>query len=69
MGSSHSSTVGTLMKIGDMIEYLGPLAYKRPQYGIIVHLRSILGGHEVGVYFPNNSYVMIHSKYVGVVCR
>ncbi len=57
------------MKIGDVIEYLGPLKYKRPKYGIIVHLKAIIGGQEVGVYFPNDSYVQIHSKYVGVVCR
>ena len=57
------------MKIGDMIEYLGPLKYNRPKYGIIVHLKAITTGHEVGVYFSNGSYVQIHSKYVGVVCR
>ena len=69
MDGSHRRTSGALMKIGDMIEYTGPLQYKRPKYGIIIHLKKIQGGHEVGVYFPNNSYVMMHSKFVGVVCR
>lgn len=57
------------MKIGDVIEYSGPLAWRRPKYGIVVHLKKISSGHEVGVYFPNNSYVQVHSKYVGVVCK
>ena len=69
MDGSHRRTDGALMKIGDMIEYTGPLRYKRPKYGIIIHLKKIQGGHEVGVYFPNNSYVMMHSKFVGVVCK
>ena len=69
MDGSHRRTTCALMKIGDMIEYTGPLRYKRPKYGIIIHLKKIQGGHEVGVYFPNNSYVMMHSKYVGVVCK
>ena len=69
MASSHCRAGGALMKIGDMIEYTGPLRYKRPKYGIIIHLKKIQGGHEVGVYFPNNSYVMMHSKFVGVVCK
>lgn len=69
MGSPYSETTGALMKIGDMIEYKGPLVNRRPRYGIIIHLKTIVGGHEVGVYFPNDSYVMMHSKYVGVVCK
>ena len=56
------------MKIGDIIEYLGPLK-RRPKYGIVISLKTIVSGQEVGVYFPNNSYVQMHSKYVGVVCR
>ena len=58
-----------ILKIGDMVEYLGPLIHKRPRYGIIIHLKPIVGGQEVGVYFCNNSYVQIHSKYVGAVCK
>ena len=57
------------MKIGDVVRYTGPLKHRRPEYGIIVHLKKIVGGHEVHVYFPNDSYVQMHSKYVGVVCK
>ena len=60
---------GGVMKIGDVIEYLGPLTWRRPKYGMVVHLKKISSGHEVGIYFPNNSYVQVHSKYVGVVCK
>mgnify|MGYP000017341470 CR=1 FL=1 len=55
------------MVIGDLIQYVGPMTYRRPKYGLIVELKEILGGHEVHVYFPNNTLVQIHSKYVGIV--
>ena len=54
------------IEIGDLVEYLGHLEH-RPKYGLVVRLNKITSGHEVHVYFPNNSCVQIHSKYVGVV--
>lgn len=54
------------IKVGDLVEYLGPLSH-RPKYGLVVCLNKITSGHEVHVYFSNNSYVQMHSKYVGVV--
>ena len=54
------------INIGDLVEYLGPLVH-RPKYGLVVHLNKITSGHEVHVYFSNDSYVQLHSKYVGVV--
>ena len=54
------------IKIGDLVEYLGPSRH-RPKYGLVVSLKKITSGHEVHVYFSNNSYVQVHSKYVGVV--
>lgn len=58
-----------MMKIGNVIEYHGPRKSSRPKYGLIIHLKEIIGGYEVGVYFPNNSYVQTHSKYVDIVCK
>ena len=54
-----------MMKEGDLVEYTGPLNVhsSRPRYGIVFHVKKLVKGYEIGVYFGTRK-VYIHSKYL-----
>jgi hypothetical protein len=58
-----------MIKVGDVVEYIGTTFKYRPKYGIIVKVKDTSYGQEIEVYFPNESYVLIHSKFVKVLCK
>ena len=53
------------IKNGDLVEYIGPLSAmsKRPRFGIVFHVKKLVRGDEIGVYFGNR-VIYIHSKYL-----